>query len=330
MNELSSDNHRQLFPGPDDLRQQAHDWVIQMTTSEMSDADVEALEHWRTRSAQHEAAFTRAQQVWKALRAPLQNDVSERRMVIHRPAAAPRVSRRVLISGVAAASVAVAGGAILARPPYDLWPSLAELGAEYRTGAGQQRNIRFKNDASIELNTRTALNVREEADARNIELISGEAAIVAGRELIAVLASGGRAQAANSQFLVRCDSSMVQVTCLSGLVSVVYANRTVILNARQQISYHANVIRSAASINPDVVTAWKNGILIFDNELLADVIEELNRYRAGRIILMNKSLGEQRVTGRFKIARLDRVLKQFQAVFGARVTTLPGGIEVLS
>ena len=50
------------------------------------------------------------------------------------------------------------------KPPLGLWPSLSELGADYRTGTGEQRTIAFAGDVQIALNTQTSLTIRPATD----------------------------------------------------------------------------------------------------------------------------------------------------------------------
>src|SRR5262249_225555 len=154
-------------------------------------------------------------------------------------------------SGAAAASAAGLGIAI-ARPPFDLWPSLTELAADYRTGIGEQRKIALADHAAIELNTRTSLNIRETAaSTENIELISGEAAGTAGPTRLTILAGQGRVSAVDAQFTVRGDGPAVRVTCLSGIVDVSCRQRAVSVRASQQVIYNADTIGMAATVDPE-------------------------------------------------------------------------------
>ena len=61
------------------------------------------------------------------------------------------------------------------RPPLDLWPSLADLASDYRTGTGERRNVDI-GGVSVELNTRSSLNVLPvDGSIRRFELVAGEA-----------------------------------------------------------------------------------------------------------------------------------------------------------
>lgn len=313
------------------LRRQAKDWVVHVATAAVTKGDLQALERWRAQSPNHAEAYAEACGLWHALGAPLEAAARARdRRRAWRLGAGRPVGRRAVLGGALAASAAGVG-IMLARPPLDLWPSLAELAAGYRTGAGEQRRIALAGSATIEMNTRTSLNISGIAsDADSIELIAGEAAVTAGPRPLTVRAAEGRISATNAQFTVRCDGLDVRVTCLDGVVEVDHRGRAVTVQPRQQVTYAAGGIAPAVGIDPEIVAGWRDGLLVFDDQRLSRVIEEINRYRAGRIVLINAGLGERRITARFKIARLDGVLTQFHEVFGAKVTQLAGGFVLLS
>jgi transmembrane sensor len=81
----------------------------------------------------------------------------------------------------------------------------------------------------------------------------------------------------------------------------------------------------------DEITAWERGVLIFRNQSLGYVVDEVNRYRAGRIILLNQALGSRPVAlASFHLDRLDEIIPQMEALYGARARYLPAGIVLLS
>ena len=101
------------------------------------------------------------------------------------------------------------------------------------------------------------------------------------------------------------------------------------LPAGSQVTYSDQGLGQPVAIDPAMVTAWQEGIVIFDATPVAKVIEEINRYRAGRVILLSTSLGRERFSARFRIANIDGVVDQIAQVFSARVRVLPGGVVLL-
>lgn len=55
-------------------------------------------------------------------------------------------------------------------------------------------------------------------------------------------------------------------------------------------------------------TGWRRGVLVFDRQPLALVIEQLNRYRPGRVVLGNEALAQRQVSGVFRLDMLDTAL----------------------
>ncbi|MFG3757292.1 hypothetical protein ACGE32_33645, partial [Klebsiella pneumoniae] len=93
--------------------------------------------------------------------------------------------------------------------------------------------------------------------------------------------------------------------------------------------YRRGGLGAVTAVDPTVVTAWRSGYLMFRKEPLDRVIAEVNRYRPGRIVLLDATLGRGLVTARFKLDRLDDVMIQVHEVFGARVRNLPGGVVLI-
>ena len=309
------------------LRREAWGWIVQMTSGEVSSADRAALERWCAQSPDHAEAYARAKGLWHTLGPAIEAAVPDAGRGLDRGRGMlVRPTRRAVVGALGVAAAGAAGVAVM-HPPSDLWPSYSELSADHRTAVGEQRKITLADHATVELNTRTSVNVR---GADRIELIAGEAAITTGPSAVEVLAANGTVSASDAQLIVRHQGSEVSVTCLGGSVRVAQQQRSVIVPLRHQVLYSTLGMGDLTAIDPEVVTGWQRGVLIFLDERLSRVISEVNRYRAGRIILMNEALGERRVSARFNLARLDAVVTQLHDVFGARVTTLPGGVVVVS
>jgi transmembrane sensor len=131
-------------------------------------------------------------------------------------------------------------------------------------------------------------------------------------------------------FDMRHDGDLVRVACIDGAVEIEHIGTSATLQANQQLSYSATRISPANSVDPAVVTAWRQGLLIFRDEPLSEVVAEVNRYWPGRIILLDVDLGRRRVTARVELARIDEVISYVRTVLGAEVRTLPGNLVLLS
>lgn len=308
------------------LDREAHAWVRRLTSGEATTSDADALRAWCARSDAHAAAFSSASRLWRAAGPAsqlLQDEKTAHAAIASRRTA--KLGRRAFIGGAIAAS---AGGFMLAKPPLDLWPSYSELQADFRTGTGEQRMISVADGVAVEMNARTSLSVAADV----VRLIAGEASFLPADDRpreFEVVAGNGKTSTTNARFDIRHAGAHTRVTCFEREVRIAHPDGNLVLGPRQQVTYGAEAIAQAVSIDPVVVSAWQRGLMIFDMTPLGEVIDELNRYRSGHIVLLNKSLAKNPVNGRFRIDRPDDALVQIELAFGVRRRMLPGGIVLL-
>lgn len=319
-----------------DLRGEAVDWVHRLASGRVTLADAEALKHWRAESPAHEAAFADASRLWKEF-GPAARNLRQRGEIspglAHRRPLRQSVSRRAVLGGGLAAASAAAGYAVV-HPPLDLWPSFAELRADYRTATGEQRQFALPGDVSVRMNTQTSVALRSsEGDADRLELIAGEASFVSTprkQRPLVVFAADGRMMTNRAHFDVRRAGPAVCVTCLDGTVSVELQSEATVIGAGQQIRYDRSGLGSVISADVELATAWQQGVLIFRLTPLSEVVEEINRYRPGRVILLDAELARKAVSGRFRTDHMDEILVRLDQAFGIKSRSLPGGIVLLS
>ena len=109
------------------------------------------------------------------------------------------------------------------------------------------------------------------------------------------------------------------------------AGQRKVLGPGQQITYAdgQNALGSVAAVDTTTATAWSQGLLIFHDRPLAEMLAEVNRYRPGRIILANRELAQRTFNGVFHIDDLDAVLAQLQKL-GVNVHPIGAGIVLVS
>jgi transmembrane sensor len=102
------------------------------------------------------------------------------------------------------------------------------------------------------------------------------------------------------------------------------------LKKAEQVTYSSAGLAPALPVEVEQVAAWQSGLLVFRDRSLGVVVDEVNRYRAGKIIITNADMKSRIVNGTFQIDKLENFVPQVQQLFGARVTSLPGGVVLLS
>lgn len=314
------------------LRREALAWLTRIALGEASSSDMEELRRWRDTSPAHAAALARVGRLWRGIEGAAAGLVQSGAVSV--PVSSPagyRPSRRVLLGAGAMATAAAAAGVLVVRPPYHLWPSLAELGADYRTTIGEQRRVSLSGSISVEMNTQTSIATPSVDRIPSLELIAGEVAVTvaqaAEREFV-ITAGAGRITTSHGVFTLRRDGAAVALTCLEGSAHLDCEGQSVTLGAGKRVVYDTRGPSEIGVANPETA-AWREGMLVFRDTPLADVINEVNRYRAGRIVLLDSALGRRTVNARFELNRLDTVMSQIRHVFKAPVKTFPGGFVLV-
>ncbi|QXI36481.1 FecR family protein [Pseudomonas xantholysinigenes] len=299
----------QIPPDPD-LQRQAQDWLVRLTSGLATEADAQALRLWCARSPAHAEAFAQARQLWQLL-GPAARQA--------RQAAMPTVSRRAVLGGAVAASAALLvwrGGWL---------EGFAVAPAAFATETGEQRRIELAPGIELELNVRTRIG----RERQGIALLSGEIEVQA-HQAVQVRAGAGVISAEQARFNVREDDEGVCVTCLSGALRIAAGGRVEALPAGRQQRYGAQGLGKAQSFDASQVMAWRERMLVLRDASLAQVIDEINRYRQGRLVLLNPSLGRRRVQARFSFDQLPQAAELIRAAYGARCLELPGGVVLVS
>ncbi len=326
-------------PGLNTHDREAIAWVQKLSSGEATPGDIEAAMRWRDAGSANAAAFAEASRVWGRARTAARvmpdadaDILAELDRLRHRRT----MSRRALLGGGVAATAAAAYCTV--HPPLGLWPSLAEFRADYRTWTGEQKDVTIAGGVGIRLNTQTSLSVQpDDGQGARIDLVAGEASFVLpedGRKSLIIRAASGQTLVESGRFDIRLlgtsDAAPVIVTCLEGVGRIELGIRSADLRSGQRVRYENGNISTVMAIDAASVSDWQRGIVEFHGMPLAEAINEINRYRPGRIILANRALADKQISGRFRIDQMNLVLVQLEQAFSAKVRHLPGGLVVLS
>jgi transmembrane sensor len=128
---------------------------------------------------------------------------------------------------------------------------------------------------------------------------------------------------------VRNTHGQVRVTCLQGSARIEHPQGRLQLQAGQQTRYDERLSGVVAEAVASEVSAWTEGMLVFRRAPLREVVEEINRYRRGKVLLGESALARAPVSGRFRIDDPDAALEQLRLTMSLDLRRFPGGIAVL-
>lgn len=310
----------------DEIRRQAAAYVVRLVSGEGTAADVAEMRAWASECPRHAQALAEAATLRQMAR-DLHNPASTNAVASRPPAAL--LSRRQFMGTALAASTAAY---LVFDPPLGLWPSAGDIWrrshADHATGVGEEREIALQDGIALQMGARTLINNR----SGGIELVTGEAELRATRQARAFLvaAAGGVTRLNDGRMNIRCDDKRVSVTCIEGALTVEAAGRAVELRRGWQAQYDPDGLDAPEPADLAAVSGWRRGTLIFRAAPLGAIAEEINRYRPGRILVLNPALARQTFYAVIHTSQIASAPQQLRDLAGARLRLLPGDVAVLT
>lgn len=310
-------------PAPSDIEAEAAEWVIRLDDPRTSPQDLKAFQVWRSQGPLQREAFEFASRTWDSLAALPLSAASAAQAGRSGP------GRAVLAMAMVAAMVMAGGFLWLGNP-------LIHLTADHVAGQSL-RVIDLPDGSRVELAPGSAITIDYSDSLRGVELLQGEAYFIAtpaetqGNRPFRVQAENVSVTAIGTRFSVGILADRVDVVVTEHSVRVASGPVTHATVAEgQAIGYEpGSGLSGPRSVNTDFHTAWRQGQLIFDNRPLSEVVEELNRYRRGRIVIRDDALAQRRVSGIFQTSDIGSALDSITTGIDLRRMSLPPFVTVL-
>ncbi|WHZ22188.1 MAG: hypothetical protein OJF47_001300 [Nitrospira sp.] len=308
----------------------ASGWLVRLESGEATAADRRRFAEWIAADPAHSLAYREAERFWTGLDTLNKQDVRELDRYLTDTASAPHKaghrSLRRLTAMAATLLLVTATG---------LWLAAAWFPrGDYHTATGEQQTITLADGSTVQLNTDSALSVTLTGDARRLILHRGEAFFTVAPDAarpFEVTAGNGTIRALGTAFNVRTDQSRVTVTVTEHSIEVrTRQDTSAEIHAGTRITYRSD--GRFGQIEPADVArtlAWQRHRLIFENQPLTDVLEELARYRPVWILLRDPSLRTLLVTGSFDTERLDHLLPTIEESLPIRTVQLTDRLILL-
>lgn len=296
--------------------EEAANWIVKFQSGDINQHDQQAFERWRMQSAAHRAAWRQIESVLKTFK---QVTPEIGHSTLQR---AGQFDRRRMIKALGFVVMAAPTAWLTHRLlPWESWM------ADIRTATGEQKTIDMADGTRLVLNTASAADIFMNRDERRVHLQRGEIFVTTGRDPAAtyrpfiVQTQQGTVRALGTQFSVRRFNEYTRVAVLQDEVEIRPRQaQAVTLHAGQQIDYRFDGTQLLQPI--EVATAsWRQGMFIAQHMRLADIVEELSRYRSG-VMRCHPDVADIPVSGAFPLLDTDASLALLEKTLPLRI----GGI----
>ncbi len=306
--------------GVDPVRKAAAYWFARAHSGEWDGAAQAEHDAWLAENPRHAYEYRMLESIWQAAASVPEDRLRALADPPKRPARP--AMRRALVLGLCALT---AGAGTL------IW-KMGNGQAEYRTAAGERRSIALPDGSTVELNSRSHLQVRFEGSERRVVLQEGEALFAVEKHPdrpFIVDAGLGRAKVTGTRFDVRRDPDQVQVIVESGSVEVAGAQDKTPVPVTAGNAVRVDGDGRAGPAQPAPVAAmlaWRGGQIVFSNTELASAVREVSRYRQQPIVLApGQGLENLRLTSVFHTADTDAFLRALPQILPVNVRPLADG-----
>jgi transmembrane sensor len=309
--------------------QDATQWWNRLSTlkpTEVSLSDRESFTEWLRESPLHVSEFLRVAHVHDSLeRFKLWSQVEvgavgepdnvvQLRDDDERPSeqapSLPETRSRVRVWAVAASTCAIA---ILGA-----WFVLGMGGDVIESKQAERRQVMLEDGTVVQLEPETRLRVKYEEKVRRVELEHGRALFRVAKNPqrpFLVSADQTSVRAVGTAFGVESGSRGVVVTVAEGKVAVTDSPKArasgeeIFLVAGQQVTVpDSGAVAPVRAVDTTRALAWAQGQLVFENDTLADVVQEFNRYNRMQLSITDAELAARKVSGVFEATDSETLL----------------------
>lgn len=341
---------------PDNPHDAAAYWFARVHSGDFSVAEEKRFLDWRQADSQNEFEYRALESIWQSsllipdeeLREMLDDDDLASAESLNSGSGSPtgaygsnessRASfavppnaarRRFFWQGATLGAVALlgAGGVYIAQQ------DTVSHALSYTTAFGEQKTVTLPDGSEVHMNVSTELVLHYQAHRRQLTLLKGEAMFAAQSDK-------------NRPFIV--DAGQVQVEVTGTVFNVrrhAQGNVEVaVTEGSVQVSSGPWWNRQRASLTPGMLaqgseeqawsvqrtdvaarTAWRQGKVVFRDQTLDEVVQEMNRYLPEPIELMDEKLKRLRMAGVFNIEDAQGFLLALQEQLSVTVVTRSDG-----
>lgn len=311
-----------------DVMHDALKWRAIMDADEVTGVDRAAFTAWLQASPAHRHAFDKARDFWNGLAGLKDAPIDHLRVNETETKASSRLARFPVRQG----RLAVAA-CITAVVCFFLLPEVfrhAEVAPRYlATATGEIRTEQLDDGSRITLGAQSSMSILMTQERRAVEVLSGSAFFEVSKEDRPFEVIGGRLriEVTGTQFAVYRSASEAQVSVAEGSVAVSDTDNATSARALQRgqrlVAGARAGLGATRRISPEKVGAWRRSRLVYEEESLGKLIDDLNRYRDKPIEFSESGIAAKTITATFDTAELDMILPALAELYALEVIETP-------
>lgn len=296
--------------------QQAHQWMVLLTSDEAQDHDHRRFERWLTIDTDHAQAWQETQQLWK------QSEQLTELGQQHLPRAqtvfadAPKKDSRLSswATGVAMAASIVIAIALWLPASHD-----DNQGIHYRSELAQTLPVHLPDGSVITLGADSEIELQLSTSQRQVILHRGEAFFDVAKDIrrpFTVDSQGTRVSVLGTRFNVNQLDQHSKVSVQSGLVAVTHlaTQDQVELTPGERVVSHNQGLAQVSHQDANKSGAWREGLRLYFDAPLSDVVADFNRYSTRPLELASTDLGSLSLTAIFPTDDIDSMVHSLSDV----------------
>jgi transmembrane sensor len=297
----------------DQIERLASAWLAREDRG-LSPEETSQLDAWLGQSSLHQVSYLRLKASWQRA-----DRLAALRAEIARPR---RVSRSIKLAALAAAVAML------------FWSTAyfahrLDSGKAYATAVGGRQVVRLADGTRMELNTNTRVRAQVTDSLRRVTLDAGEAyfeVVHDAQRPFVVYAGNRRITDLGTRFSVFRNGDDVRVVVQEGRVRVEMLDAPgsatpVVADAGREVLVREAQILVTSKPDEELTNglSWRNGLLVFRQQTLAEAAEQFNRYNERQIFVAG-SARRIRIGGSFKANNLEVFVQLLHEGFGLSVS----------
>lgn len=305
MNFTEPDSSKLQAADLNSVREAAARWWVMMHDPPVSAKTSQAFDDWLQADPRHQDAYSEVERI---LATSSQTSIVRQANLSY--------SRRRLIK-----NLALVGGVGVAAAAGVRWTETGHPFADHRTGTGKTKTVSLPDGSVIQLSTRTAIDLHFTADKREVVLHEGEVYCKVAKDParpFSVVSRFATTTALGTEFSVLAEKDRARVAVTEHSVQLTTHSTTIQIHEGESVSMNEAGVEAPQSLRASTL-AWRFGRLEFLSTPLGEVLDAVEQWHRGKILLVGPNLKHLPVTLLIDLNRISEALEKLPIVLPVKV-----------